>query len=266
MADKENSGHTALITGASAGLGREFVELCAADGHNVVLVARRKDRLEQAAETVRSVHGVMARVIAADLSDPATPQAIFEELSGDGVAVDYLVNNAGFGSNGAFVEMPRDRELSMIEVNVSALTALCHLFLPGMIERKHGRILNVGSTAGFQAGPFMATYYASKAYVNHFSEALWHEVKDHGVTVTVSCPGATATEFAEVSGNDKSKLFAGSVADAQTVAREAYEAMMSGRRMIVHGFKNKMLVQSLRLSPRGVVQKIARGLNLEAGK
>jgi short-subunit dehydrogenase len=250
---------TALITGASAGLGAEFAKLFAQEGYDLALVARRKDRLEEIATSLKSAHSINARVIEADLGDIKAPQAIFEALAG--VEVRFLVNNAGFGTNGTFAERELSRELEQIQVNVTSLTQLTRLFLPQMIARKQGRILNIGSTAGFQPGPFMAVYYATKAYVNHFSEALSIELKDTGVTATLSCPGATSTEFAKVAGNDKSKLFAQGAATAESVAKEAYRAMHAGKVMIVHGFKNKMGVQSLRFAPRAAVRAIAANLN-----
>lgn len=261
----ERSGLTALITGASAGLGRDYARLFAADGHDMVLVARRQDRLEELATELERDCGITAHVLATDLRDPAAPRAIYERLQADGVAIDFLVNNAGFGSTGAFAELDPERELDMLAVNITALTHLTRLFLPDMIARGHGRVLNLGSTAGFQAGPFMATYYATKAYVNHFSEALAHEVLGTGVTVTVSCPGATATEFGSIAGNDKSRVFASGVARSEDVAREGYQAMMKGRRMVIHGPRNRVLVQMLRLSPRRLVHGIAARLNQAAG-
>lgn len=258
----QRSGLTALITGASAGLGRDFARLFAADGHDVVLVARRRDKLEElAVELERDGDGVRAHVLAADLTDRTAPVQIHDHLRANGVDIEFLVNNAGFGSSGRFAELDAERELDMVTVNIGALTHLTRLFLPAMIARGRGRILNIGSTAGFQAGPYMATYYATKAYVNHFSEALAHELTDTGVTVTVSCPGATATEFAAIAGNDKSQLFAASVASSEGVARGAYQAMMKGKRMIVHGARNRFLVQSLRVSPRRLVHAIAAKLN-----
>jgi len=257
----ERSGLTALITGASAGLGRDFARLFAADGHDLVLVARRRDRLDDLAAELEHAHGIKAHVLPTDLGQPTTPQEISDHLQANGIEIEFLVNNAGFGSSGAFAELDTRREIEMITVNVSALTYLTRLLLPAMLARGHGRILNIGSTAGFQAGPFMATYYATKAYVNHFSEALAHELAGTGVTVTVSCPGATATEFGAIAGNDKSQLFAGGAATSEEVAREAYQAMMKGKRMIVHGARNRLLVQALRVAPRRVVHGISAKLN-----
>src|SRR4051812_8895375 len=250
---------TALITGASAGLGAEYAKLFAADGHDLVLVARRRDRLDAIAAQLQEARGVKGRVGGPDLSAPDGPRKGLEALHG--MPIDFLVNNAGFGTSGAFAELPVDRELEMIQVNIVALTALTRAVLPGMIARRSGRILNIGSTAGFQPGPFMATYYASKAFVNSFTEALWYELRDTGVTATVSCPGATATEFAAVAGNDRSRLFRMGAASAASVAREGYRAMMAGKPIVVHGVRNKLGVQLLRVSPRGAIRAVAAALN-----
>jgi uncharacterized protein len=252
---------TALITGASSGLGAEYAKLFAADKHDVVLVARRRDRLEALARELRSTHGVTAQVIAADLAKPQGAAAVIEEVERLRLPIDFLVNNAGFGASGAFVDIDLARELEMIQVNVTSLVALTRAFLPAMVARRRGRILNVGSTAGFPPGPFMAVYYASKAFVNSFTEALWYELRGTGVSATVSCPGATATEFSQVAGNDRSLLFRLGAAPAATVAREGYRAMMKGKPMVVHGLRNKLTVQSLRLSPRAVARAVAASLN-----
>ncbi len=255
-------GSTALITGASAGLGAEFAKLFAADKHDLVLVARRKDRLETLAAELTKSHGVRVHVIGADLATAAGATQLLADVKALGVDVEFLVNNAGFGSSGAFADADPMRELEMVQLNVTTLLALTRALLPDMLAKKRGRILNIGSTAGFQPGPYMATYYASKAFVNSFTEALWYELKGTGVTATVSCPGATATEFAAVAGTDKSRLFAMGAASADVVARDAYRAMMKGKPMIVHGFKNKLVVQALRVSPRAAVRSVAAGLNL----
>jgi short-subunit dehydrogenase len=254
---------TALITGASAGLGVEFAKLFAADKHDVVLVARRKERLEELGAQLAKAHGIRAHAVPVDLAAPDATAKVMEAVRG--MEIDFLVNNAGFGSSGAFAQADAARELEMIQVNITVLTALTRELLPGMIARKRGRVLNLGSTAGFQPGPFMAVYYASKAYVNLFTEALWYELKGTGVTATVSCPGATATEFAAAAGNDRSRLFKSGVASAEVVARQAYKAMHAGKPMVIHGFKNKLGVQALRLSPRSAVRAIAAGLNDTAG-
>lgn len=252
---------TALITGASAGLGLEYAKLFAADKHDLVLVARRKDRLDALATELAAAHGVKVHVVAADLMEPAAAQQIVDAVAALGVEVESLVNNAGFGTNGAFWELDPAKERGMIEVNVTALVVLTRAFLPGMVKRKRGRVLNIGSTAGFQPGPFMAGYYASKAFVNTFTEGLAYELQGTGVTATVSCPGATATEFALVAGNEKSKLFKMGAMTATEVATEGYRAMMAGRPMVVHGLKNRLSAWSVRLSPRALVTALAASLN-----
>lgn len=255
----------ALVTGASAGLGRELARLFAADGQALVLVARRRERLDELAGELRALGAPAVHVVADDLADPAAPARIEAAVEGAGLALDVLVNNAGFGSNGAFAELDAARELSMVQVNVAALVDLTRRFLPGMIARGRGRVLNLGSTAGFQPGPYMATYYATKAFVNSFTEAIAYELRGTGVTATVSCPGATATEFGDVAGNGRSALFSLGAADATTVAREAYLAMRAGKPRVVHGVTNVVAAQLGRLSPRAAVVATAARLNRPRG-
>jgi short-subunit dehydrogenase len=252
---------TALVTGASAGLGTELAWLLAADGHDVVIVARRRDKLEALAAEIKGKHEVQVHVLAEDLAKPGAAKRIQAALDEKGIAIEVLVNNAGFGGTGAFAERELVRELEMIQVNIVALVELTHLLLPRMIANKSGRVLNIGSTAGFVPGAFMAIYYASKAFVNSFTEALAVELEGTGVTATVSCPGATATEFAHVAGSDKSALFKSNVMGAEEVARDAYRAMMRGDALAIHGFMNKVRVASLRMAPRGATRKVAASLN-----
>jgi short-subunit dehydrogenase len=252
---------TALITGASAGLGTEFAKLFAKDKHDVVLVARRLDRLDALAKELRDAHGIRAETIAADLMDPAAPKAIADDVAERGLTIEYLVNNAGFGLAGRFHTNEAAREHGMIEVNVTALTMLTHAFLPGMIQRGHGRVLNVGSTAGFQPGPFMSTYYATKAYVVSWSQAMSFELRGTGVTMTLSCPGATATEFGQVADMGGSRLFKLGTMRADAVARDAYRAMHAGRRIIVHGFTNKLSAMSAGMTPTALLLRIVSALN-----
>lgn len=252
----------ALITGASSGFGAEFARLFAADGHDVVLVARRRDRLEALAKELEAARQIHAHVIELDLGKPDAVESLMATLEAQGLSsLEFLVNNAGFGTNGPFAQSDPAAEAQMLQVNVAALSALTRAVLPGMLARRRGRILNIGSTAGFQAGPDMATYYASKAFVNVFTEALAYELRGTGVTATVSCPGASATEFAAVAGTSKSWLFKLGAASAQTVCRQAYRAMLQGRTMIIHGAKNWLLIQSQRLAPRSLVRAIAAWLN-----
>jgi short-subunit dehydrogenase len=252
---------TALITGASAGLGTEFAWLFAEAGHDVVLVARRREKLDALAEKIQAKHKVTATVLVADLTDPAAPKNIFAALEEKKIAIEFLVNNAGFATSGHFASIDLKRELEMIQVNVTALVDLTSRFLPAMIARKSGRILNIGSSAGFQPGPGMAGYYATKAYVNSFTEALAFELRGTGVTATVSCPGATATEFADVANVGSSDLFATGAMGAREVAEHGFHAMMNADAIAVVGFKNKLAVQSLRFVPRALIVWIAARLN-----
>jgi short-subunit dehydrogenase len=252
---------TALITGASAGLGADFARLFAADRHHLLLVARRKDRLDQLAAELTKVHGIQAHVLALDLQSPDAIARIVAEVDRLGLEIEFLVNNAGFGDTGSFVEADANRLLGMLQVNVMALTALTRALLPRMVSRGHGRVLNLGSTAGFQPGPYMAVYYASKAYVNSFTEALSYELKGTGVTATVSCPGATATEFGAVAGNDKSALFKVGAMGSEIVAAQAYHAMLAGRPLVVHGALNAVSAFAVRLAPRWLIRTISAALN-----
>lgn len=252
---------TALITGASAGIGRELARCFAADGHDVVLVARRQDRLEEVAAELRSRFRVQAHAIACDLTQAGAIDVLLGRLQELGLEIEFLVNNAGAGVSGAFAQAELGRQLAFLELNITALLRLTRALLPPMLARRHGRILNVGSTAGFQPGPFVACYYASKAFVNSFSEALHFELRGTNVSVTVSCPGPTLTEFAGLAGIDDSRLFKMFAAPADRVARQAYDAMMRGRALIIHGALNWLGVQLLRVSPRAAVRWVTAALN-----
>src|SRR5580704_272179 len=219
---------TALITGASGGIGEELARIFAAHKHDLVLVARTEDKLQSLSAELSRAHGIQSRVLAADLSDPAAPPRLFQALQDQRVTIDALVNNAGFGMRGAYAEVDYEIEARMIQLNVAAVAHLTRLFLPGMLERRSGKILNVASTAAFVPGPFMAVYYASKAFVLSFSEALSNEVQGTGVSVTVLCPGATRTEFAQAAGIADSELFRGPVMGGAEVAQIGYDAMMAG--------------------------------------
>jgi len=251
----------ALITGASMGIGKELARIFAADGRDLVLVARSEDRLRSLAQELEGAHGITAHVVPADLADPVAPAAIFASLQSKGIEVDYLVNNAGFGTSGAFANVGLQPKMDMIQVNIDALVALTHLALQGMLARNKGRILNIASTAGFQPGPDMAIYYATKAFVLLFSEGIAEEVRDAGVTVTAHCPGATLTNFADTAGNAKSILFKLGAAPADKVARHAYRSMMKGKVVAIEGLMNWLSAFSVRFSPRAWVRKITRWLN-----
>ena len=252
---------TALITGASSGIGRALAREFAADGHNLVLVARREAALQELADGLTRAHRVNARAIVADLTRAQAPRDIAGELSRAGLAVDVVVNNAGFGMSGALAALPPERQLEMIQVNVTALTELTRLFLPGMLERNRGGVLNVGSTAGFQPGPFMAVYYATKAYVVAFSEALAEETAGSGLRISCLAPGPTATGFAEEAQVNESRLFKLGTMNAEVVARIGYRGWKRGTVIVVPGFTNRVGILAVRLSPRFAVRKLLRFLN-----
>jgi short-subunit dehydrogenase len=254
----------ALVTGASAGIGRELAAILAREGHDLVLVARREPELTELARELKERHGADSRVLTADLAAPDAAAQLAESL--DGAAIDVLVNNAGFGGHGAFVERDRDEEMRMIAVNVTALTDLTKQLVPGMVARGRGRILNVASTAAFQPGPFMAVYYATKAYVLSFSEALSEELSGSGVTVTCLCPGVTKTEFQKVAGVEEVPLTKGPLSmTARSVAEAAYSGLAKGRRLVIPGVHNKVGVQAVRVSPRAAILKVVRRLHPSSG-
>ncbi|MCC7440162.1 MAG: SDR family oxidoreductase [Bdellovibrionales bacterium] len=263
---RESKG-VALVTGASVGLGEHFARLFAENGHDLVLVARSRDRLEALAAELRAEHRVQAWVVPADLSRADSAQAVFDEVKEKGLRIEFLVNNAGFGTNGAFLDLPLEKEVEMIDLNCTTLVRLTHLFANGMRARGRGRVMNIASTAGFQPGPYMATYFATKAFVISFTEAIAHELKGTGVTVTCYCPGATRTEFGARSGNDKSRLFQRrfGVAEAADVAADAYAAMMSGRVLAIHGVMNGVMAKLSGMSPRLLARTIASSLNQVPG-
>jgi len=249
----------ALITGASGGIGLELARLCAKGGHDVILVARNRDKLEELAKYLSGMYQVRAEVIAADLADPEAPAAILGQVEARGVAVDVLVNNAGFGEWGLFGRADLARQLEMVQVNIVALTTLTRLVLPRMVTQRKGRILNVASTAAFAPGPLMAVYYATKAYVLSFSEAIGNELAGTGITVTALCPGPTRTGFADRAGMSTANLFNSPlVLDPAPVAAAGYRGMLRGRAVVVPGLANFLLVQSIRLGPRWVVRQITR--------
>ena len=250
---------TALITGGSAGIGFELAKVFAAHGHDVVLVARHLDTLEAAAGKIEGKYGVKAMTLPFDLSNPESPQRLFDVVTGEGLRIDFLINNAGFGLGGEFADTDIDKELDMIQVNVSSLVHLTKLFLPAMIKRKEGRIMNIASTAAFQPGPLASIYYATKAFVLSFSEAIAEELRHTGVTVTALCPGPTHTNFSERAGTEKTRLFTQSVvASAEGVARFGYTAMMRGQRVAIPGMANKLIPQGGRILPRRLISFLAR--------
>ena len=251
----------ALVTGASGGIGEELARLLAAGGHDLVLVARSADRLGALASELSRAHRIAAAVIPQDLSDPDAAERLDAALRTRDIAIDILVNNAGFATYGPFVDTPEADEARLLQVNVVALTMLTKKLLPAMVRRRRGRVLNVASTAAFQPGPWMAVYYASKAFVLSFSEALTSETEGTGVTVTCLCPGPTETGFQDRAKMRESKLFASiSVMAPREVARAGYDGMMAGRAIVIPGFRNKLVPQFARLAPRAVVRRAVRQL------
>lgn len=249
---------TALITGASGGIGEEIARLFAEDGHELVLVARSLEKLVLLGGELGMGHNVATRVIVSDLSRPEAPQEIFDELKAAGVHVDVLVNNAGFGSYGQFAETDLRRELDLLQVNIAALTHLTKLFLPAMIERKRGYVMNVASTAAFQPGPLMAVYYASKAYVLHFTEAIANELQGTNVVVSALCPGPTETGFVAAAGMEQSKLFERGAMTARAVAVEGYRGLFAGTTVVIPGARNNLTARLVGLAPRSWVTKVVR--------
>lgn len=257
---------TVLITGASAGIGVELARLFAAEKCNLILVARSGDKMKALAGELQKQHGIAAHVFPCDLSVAGAARQLFDQVSQAGLIVDVLVNNAGFGSVGRFARMTPENQEQMIELNVTALTMLTRYFLDGMLERKRGRILNVASVAAFQPGPVMAVYYATKAYVLSFSEALAEELKGTGISVSILCPGPTVTEFQIRAGID-GPLFKGPmVLPAKSVAQAGHRALRRGKVIEVPGLVNKFLAQGYRFFPRFLVRKISMQFMKNAGR
>jgi hypothetical protein len=254
----------ALITGASGGIGEDLARLIAADGRDLVLLARSAPKLQTLADELSRAHQISATVLSVDLSAPGAADEVARTLAERRLAIDVLINNAGFGTHGDFAREDPAEQSRMLQVNVVALTMLTRLLLPAMIERRRGRVLNVASTAAFQPGPLMAVYYASKAYVLSLSLALSEETAGTGVTVTCLCPGPTRTGFQDRAQMGKSRLFSvTSLMSSADVARAGYDAMMNGRALIVPGVANRIGAQSMRFVPRRIAAKIAGALNAD---
>jgi len=242
-----------LITGASSGIGRELARLFAADGSELILTARREDRLHELAAELHQQHGTVSTVIPLDLAAPGAAQQLFNHVSAAGKQVDLLINNAGFGQMGPFIQIPLSRQLSMIQLNVAALVELTYLFLPEMLSRKRGAILNLASTASFQPGPNVNVYYATKAFVLSFSEALWKELQGTGVCVSCLCPGPTRTEFGDQSAMHDTPVFKHNAMRVEDVARAGYRAVRKRKRLVIPGLMNRLLSFSVRFTPRPVI-------------
>lgn len=252
---------TVVITGASSGIGRELAKLFAHDQFRVVLVSRRLSELEELAQSLKSYRGGEVFVLAKDLTEEESPREIYDWIVEKGLSLDILVNNAGFGLKGEFTNISLERQLNMLDLNIRALTELTGLAMPGMLKRNDGGILNVASTAAFQPGPLMAAYYASKAYVLSFTEALHEEVAATNVTVTCLAPGPTRTRFAETAGASDARIFRGGGMDVEQVALAGYRGFRRRRRLVVPGFMNRLGAFSNRLVPRWFSLKLLKRLN-----
>ncbi len=247
---------TALITGASSGIGLELARLFARDGYRLVLVARNRGVLRALGDELQAQHGIEVRVSPKDLAHPASPVELYQELQEAGVVLDVLVNNAGFGGNGPFLKTDWNHEAEMMQVNMFALVHLTKLFLP-QIRAREGKVMNVASVASFLPGPYMSIYYATKAFVLSFSEALAEEMSSTGVTVTCLCPGPVETGFQKRAGLGADTMTRSSLlVDVVEVARAGYDGMKQGKRIVIPGWKNRLAVESLRLSPRSTVTKM----------
>jgi hypothetical protein len=257
---------TALITGASGGIGLELARKLAAGGFDTVLVARSVEKLDELAREIGDRYGRTATVVAADLSEAGAAQDVYRSVEEARLGVEVLVNNAGFATFGTFHESELQGQLAMIQVNVAALTHLTHLFLPQMVARGSGRVLNVASTAAFQPGPLMAGYYASKAFVLHFSEALAVELEGTGVTVTVLCPGPTESGFQSRANMEDSKLVQSGLMSSSGVAEFGYRALMKGKRVAIPGIFNKLGTLTPRLLPRTLVARAVKKLQEPGGR
>jgi uncharacterized protein len=251
-----NGKPTALITGASGGIGLELARIFAREGHNLVLVARSTEKLEALARELSGKYGIQTLALSSDLAAPTAPQQVYNQVSAENIEVNVLVNNAGVGNYGPFHENALETDLTVAQLNMITLTHLTRLFLPGMVQRKRGRILNVASTAAFLPGPLMAVYYASKHYVLALSEALAEELAGTGVTVATLCPGPTRTAFQDRAAMQESKLMQSGMMDVTTVAEAGYRGLITGQRVIVPGLINQITAFLPRLLPRRFVTRM----------
>jgi short-subunit dehydrogenase len=251
---------TALITGASSGLGEEFARQLARENYDLVLTARREDRLHAVAAEAKKLGAAKVEVIAADLGQPDAASKLHRQVGERGLEIDCLINNAGFGTHGIFHKLPLEREVEQINLNITSLVAMTRLFLDGMVARRRGIIINVASTAAFQPVPYMATYGASKSFVLDFSEAVAYEVKSLGVTVMALCPGPTRTEFQDVAGVNETGVPSFAYMDAKTVVAQALASAKRGKSIRINGIMNQVMAQSTRFTPRSIVARIAGGM------
>lgn len=255
---------TALITGASNGIGLELAKIHASKGGNLVLVARNKEKLDALKTELENKYKIVVYTIGKDLSASNSAQEVYNETNQKNIQIDYLINNAGFGDFGMFAETSWEKELQMINLNITTLTQFTKLYLKDMVSRRNGKIMNVASTAAFQSGPTMAVYYATKSYVLHFSEAVDNEVREKGVTVTALCPGPTESGFQAAAALEDSGLVKGKkLPTAKEVAEYGYKAMIKGKTVAIHGLINAILANSVRFMPRKLVVKITRKMQDE---
>jgi short-subunit dehydrogenase len=262
ITSKKRRQQTALITGASGGIGYEFAKLFASDGYDLVLVDRQGQKLADIIDELERKYGIFVKPLVKDLSRSTAPDEIYAELKQASIRVDVLVNNAGFGTHGFFYETNLNTELEIIQVNAVCVTHLTKLFLSDMVRQGSGKILNIASIAAFQAGPLMAVYFATKAYVLSFSEAIANELEGTGVTVTVLCPGPTASGFQKAAAMEKTKIAnPWGMMDSATVAKIGYLGLMANKTVVIPGTKNKILATSVRFAARKLVTKIVRDLH-----
>ncbi|MEI6524115.1 MAG: SDR family oxidoreductase [Bacteroidota bacterium] len=256
---------TALITGASNGIGLELAKIHASKGGNLVLVARNKSKLDELKKELENQYKVSVYIIGKDLSVFNSAQEVYDETNKQNIKIDYLINNAGFGDFGMFLDSDWNKELQMINLNITTLTQFTKLYLRDMLKHRSGKIMNVASTAAFQPGPIMAVYFATKAYVLSFSEAVNNEVSDKGVTVTTLCPGPTESGFQAAASMEESNLVKGrKLPTSKEVAEYGYAAMLKGKTVAIHGLMNWILANSVRFTPRSLVVKITRKIQDKA--
>ncbi|MDZ7959977.1 MAG: SDR family oxidoreductase [Aulosira sp. DedQUE10] len=253
---------TALITGAASGIGYQLAYIFGRNNYNLVLVDKNEQKLAEISEEFAKKFSIVVKTFAKDLSIPTSPTEIFTELQQSSIKVDVLVNNAGFGTYGVFAETDLTTELNMLQVNIVSLTHFTKLFLQDMVEQGYGKVLNVASVAAFQPGPLMAVYFATKAYVLSFSEAIANELEGTGVSVTVLCPGPTASEFQKTAAMEDSKISSvNRMMDTETVAKIGYSSLMANKTVVIPGLRNKILTESVRFTPRKLVTKVVKSMH-----
>lgn len=250
----------ALITGASCGIGLEFAKIHASRGGNLILVARREDVLEQVKLQIESQYSCIVHIIVSDLSKLEAASAIYSQVMNWGIEIDFLINNAGAGAHGNFCEIPLEKSLELVNLNISSLVALTHLFLARMIKRNEGKILNVASMAGFIPGPLHSIYYATKSFVISFSQALANELKNKNVKISVLCPGPTQTEFFARANMQGARTLKRGAVSAKSVAIIGYEGMLKDKILVIPGFMNKVFLLGLRFIPRRLIVNASRYL------